>query len=95
MKDYFREGRFILLNLKGRVAPEVLNQIISDLDNYREYLLRQYNNDNKKATDEHNFRAFLNDYTKAVNVFGLHKNLTKRPFNRVIAILWSTVVYKK
>ena len=90
--DYFKFGISILKSLKG--DKNAMNLIITDIENYRTYTLRQYNYEVKRATDEFNFRKFLNEYTVAINVFNLHKS-EKKTINRAIVLLWENVIYNK
>lgn len=55
-------------------------------------MIKQYNGDEQKATDEFCFRRFLNEYTTTINVFGLQQEYNcKRSFNRRISYYWEMV----
>lgn len=94
MKDYFTEAIALFPVVDGRYSPEDIFR--EDIKKYREYIVRQYNDDEYRATDEFCFRKFLNEYQIAVNVFNLHSNIiTKRALNQCIEMCWQIVVYKK
>ena len=87
MKDYFLDA-LIPENTSG-IRDDVRQLINKDVCNYREYSIKQYNGITEKATDEFCFRKFLNDYSMAVNVFGLHEEYNcKGSFNRFISCCW-------
>ena len=87
MIDYFKEA-IIPKDTEG-IRPDVAYLINTDISNYRERMIKQYNGDVKKATDEFCFKKFLNDYTIAINIFGLHQEYNcKRTFNRHINYCW-------
>ena len=50
MKDYFEEAISIFPIVNGRYAPEDIFR--EDIERYKEYIVRQYNNDIERATDE-------------------------------------------
>ena len=55
-------------------------------------MIKQYNGDNIKGTDEFCFKRFLNEYSTAINVFGLHQEYNcKGSFNRFISSSWQIV----
>lgn len=95
MKDYFAEA----VSLFPAYADETFttNDIFrEDIEKYKEYIIRQYNGNIEKATDEFCFKKFLNEYQVAVNVFNLHSNMTtKRALNQCIEMCWQIVVYEK
>ena len=94
MKDYFEEAISLFPTVDGRYAPEDIFR--EDIEKYREYIIKQYNGDIEKATDEFCFRKFLNEYQIAVNVFGLRTNMTtERSLNRCIEMCWQIVVHEK
>lgn len=90
MKDYFKEA-IISKNTDG-IRPDIAELINADINNYRNHMIKQYNGDEQKATDEFCFRRFLNEYTTAINVFGLHQEYNcKRSFNRQISYYWEMI----
>lgn len=94
MKDYFSEAISLFPIEKGRYSAEDIFR--EDIEKYKTYMIKQYNNNIERATDEFCFTNFLNEYKVAVNVFGLHSNLTtKRLLNRCIETCWQIVVYEK
>lgn len=63
--------------------------INNDIRSYRQYSISQYNNNEERGTDEFCFRKFLNEYTTAINVFGLHQEMNcKGSFNKFINASW-------
>ena len=88
--DYFVE--FILpINGEG-IRKDIAELINADINNYREHMINQYNGDISKGTDEFCFKKFLNDYSIAINVFGLHKEYNcKGSFNKFISSCWQTI----
>ena len=91
MKDYFAEAISLFPAIDGRHSVEDIFR--EDVEKYREYIVRQYNGNEQRGTDEFCFTKFLNEYQVAVNVFGLHSNLvTKRSLNRCIQVCWQVVV---
>ena len=94
MKDYFTEAISLFPVVDGRYSPEDIFR--EDIEKYREYIVKQYNGDENRATDEFCFRKFLNEYHIAVNVFSLHSNMaTKFALNQCIEMCWQIVVYEK
>ena len=94
MKDYFAEAISLFPIVDGRYAPEDIFR--EDIEKYKEYIVRQYNDDIERATDEFCFTKFLNEYQVAVNVFDLHSNMvTKRSLNRCIEMCWQIIVHEK
>ena len=90
MKDYFKEA-IISKNTDG-IRPDIAELINADINNYRNHMIKQYNGDEQKATDEFCFRRFLNEYTTAINIFGLHQEYNcKRSFNRRISYYWEMI----
>lgn len=90
MKDYFKEA-IIPKDTKG-IRPDIAELINTDICRYREHIVKQYNGDEQRATDEFCFKNFLNEYSTAINVFGLHKEYNcKGSFNRHINYCWQMV----
>ena len=90
VKDYFKEA--IIPNDTEGIRPDIAELINADINNYREHMIRQYNGDEQKATDKFCFTTFLNEYSPAINVFGLHQEYTcKGLFNRHINYCWQMV----
>lgn len=90
MRDYFLEA--IISNDVEGIRPDIVKLINSDICNYREHMIKQYNGITEKATDEFCFKKFLNDYTTAINIFGLHKEYNcKSSFNRFISSCWQII----
>jgi hypothetical protein len=89
-KDYFLEA-IVPENADG-IRPDIAELINSDINCYRDYMIRQYNGNTEKATDEFCFKKFLNEYSTAINVFGLHSEFNcKSSFNRFINYCWQVV----
>lgn len=62
-----------------------------DVRAYRDFSIRQYNNDVHRGTDRFCLKAFLNQYDVAINVFHLHSEMNaKHSFNRLISSAWKT-----
>lgn len=90
MKDYFLES--IIPKNIGGIRSDIAELINADINKYREHMIKQYNGDKNKATDEFCFRKFLNEYSTAINVFGLHQEYNcKGSFNRFISSCWKIV----
>lgn len=90
MKDYFLEA-IIPKDIEG-IRPDIAELINADINNYRAYMIKQYNEDTIKATDEFCFKKFLNEYSVAINVFGLHQEYNcKGSFNRFISTCWQMI----
>lgn len=86
-KDYFKEA-LIPKDMEG-IRPDIAEIINNDINKYRNHMIKQYNENKEKATDEFCFRKFLNDYSTAINVFGLHEEYNcKGSFNRFISSCW-------
>ena len=83
MTDYFVEA-IIPKDMSG-IRPDITGLINADINSYREHMIKQYNGDVQRATDEFCFKKFLNEYSTAINVFGLHQEYNcKGSFNRHI-----------
>ena len=83
MRDYFKEA-IIPKDIEGD-RSDITELINTDINNYREHMIKQYNGDKERATDEFCFKMFLNEYSTAINVFGLHQEYNcKGSFNRYI-----------
>lgn len=94
MKDYFAEAISLFPVIDGKHTSEDIFR--EDVKKYKEFIVRQYNGDIKRVTDEFCFKKFLNEYQVAVNVFDLHSNqTTKRSLNKCIEECWYTVVHEK
>lgn len=90
MKDFFKEV-IIPKDIKG-IRPDIVEVINEDINNYRDYMIKQYNGDEERATDEFCLKKFLNEYSTVINVFGLHKEYNcKGSFNRFISSCWQIV----
>lgn len=90
MKDYFKES--IIPDGTEGIRPDIAELINTDINHYREYMIKQYNGNEQKATDEFCFKKFLNEYSTAINIFGLHQEYNcKASFNRHISYCWSIV----
>lgn len=90
MKDYFLEA--IIPDDAEGIRPNIVELINEDIGSYREYMIKQYNGAIERATDEFCFTKFLNEYTTAINVFGLHKEYNcKGSFNRFISGCWQEI----
>lgn len=90
INDYFVE--FVLPVDGDGIRKDIAELINSDINNYREHMISQYNGDTCKTTDEFCFKKFLNDYSIAINVFGLHKEYNCRgSFNKFISYCWQTI----
>ena len=82
-EDGFQRGR--------RDVDEIWN---NDVEAYRQYSIKQYNSNEDRATDRFCLNMFLNTYSIAINVFGLHSELNaKASFNRLINMGW--MVYRE
>ena len=89
-KDYFKLS-IIPKDVEG-IRPDIACLINTDVNNYREHMIKQYNGDDQKTTDEYCFRRFLNEYSTAINIFGLHHEYNcKGSFNRYISYCWQMV----
>lgn len=94
VKDYFKE--IIIPKDTEGIRPDIIEIINEDINNYRTYMIKQYNGDEKRATDEFCFKKFLNEYSTAINVFGLHKEYNcKGSFNRFISSCWQMMKLNK
>ena len=90
MKDYFRET-IIPSDIEG-IRSDIVELINTDINNYRKYIIKQYNGNEQRATDKFCFKKFLNEYSIAINVFGLHQEYDcKGLFNRYISYCWQMV----
>ena len=90
MNDYFKKA-IIPKDTEG-IRPDIAELINMDIDNYRKYMIKQYNGNVEKVTDEFCFRKFLNEYTTAINVFCIHQEYNcKGSFNRFISRCWQIV----
>ena len=90
IKDYFTEA-IIPKDMSG-IRPDIAELINSDMNRYRDHMIKQYNGDIQRATDEFCFRKFLNEYSTAINIFGLHREYNcKGSFNRHISYCWEMV----
>lgn len=81
MRDYFKEA--IISKNTDEISPDIAELINTDINNYREYMVKQYNGDEEQATDKFCFKKFLNEYSTAINVFGLHQD-NKEILNKYI-----------
>lgn len=90
MIDYFKEA--IISKDTGGIRPDIAELINADINNYRDHMIKQYNGDIQRATDEFCFKKFLNEYSTAINIFELHREYNcKRSFNRHISYCWEIV----
>ena len=90
MKDYFVEA-IIQKDMSG-IRPDITGLINADINSYREHMIKQYNGDVQRATDEFCFKKFLNEYSTAINIFGLHQEYNcKGSFNKYINYCWQMV----
>lgn len=82
--DYF--NYFKIERIEGiGYSLKAIDAINSDLEKYHKYMINKYNNDESRASDGFCFKKFLEDYSVAINVFGLHEELNcKGSFNRFI-----------
>ena len=91
MRDYFKEALIPKDDMEG-IRPDIAELINTDVNNYREHMIKQYNGDKKIATDKFCFKKFLNEYSTAINIFGLHKEYNcKGSFNKYINYCWQMV----
>ena len=91
MKDYFLDA-IIEIDDDISIRPDIAKLINGDIRRYRSHMIKQYNNDVERATDLFCFKKFLNDYTMAVNVFGLHEEYNCRSsFNGFISGCWQLI----
>lgn len=75
-----------------RMRDDVRYEIILDILKYREYNIKQYNEDLDKATDKFSFTQFLRFYNIAINVFNLHDEYScKGSFNRFISVSYDAM----
>lgn len=89
-RDYFTEV-IIPKNTNG-IRPDIVKLINEDINKYRDYSIKKYNGDIKRATDDFCFRQFLNEYSTAINIFGLHEEYNcEYSFNRFINSYWQIV----
>ena len=51
MRDYFKEALIPKDDMEG-IRPDIAELINTDVNNYREHMIKQYNGDEEKATDE-------------------------------------------
>ena len=90
IKDYFTEA-IIPKDMSG-IRPDIAGLINADINSYREHMIKQYNGDIQRATDEFCFKKFLNEYSTAINVFGLHQEYNcKGSFNKHISYCWQMI----
>lgn len=63
--------------------------MIKDLFKYREYVIREYNNDDVRAVDAYTARKFLQHFNVAVKLFGLHSDCyNEKEFNKLLSCLY-------
>lgn len=94
--DYFEY--FKLERVEGNgYSITAIDAINSDLEKYHNYMINKYNNDELRASDGFCFKKFLEDYSKAINVFGLHEELNcRKSFNRFIDNCYKEInIYNK
>lgn len=85
INDYFKYFMYQIDDDLCGTRKDIAEIINTDIEKYRNFSIKQYNNDKEKGTDEFCFRNFLNDYNVAINIFGLHSELDcKGSFNRFI-----------
>ena len=91
MRDYFKEALIPKNDMEG-IRPDIAELINTDVNNYREHMIKQYNGNEERATDEFCFKKFLNEYSTAINIFGLHQEYNcKGSFNRHIGYCWQMI----
>ena len=91
MRDYFKEALIPKDDMEG-IRPDITELINTDVNNYREHMIKQYNGDEERATDKFCFKKILNEYSTAINIFGLHKEYNcKGSFNRHISYCWQMI----
>ena len=74
------------------IRPDIAVLINADINSYREHMIKQYNGDVQRATDEFCFKKFLNEYSTAINVFGLHQEYKcKWSFNKHVGYGWQMI----
>ena len=62
------------------------------MNRYRNHMIKQYNGDIQRVTDEFCFHNFLNEYLTAINIFGLHQEYNRKgSFNKYINYCWQMV----
>lgn len=89
-KDCFKAA-LIPEDVEG-IRPDIAELINTDIDNYKLHMIKQYNGDTERATDVFCFKKFLNEYSTAINVFGLHQEYNcKGSFNRYINYCWQMI----
>lgn len=93
--DYFRENKYAIDDDLHGIRKDVAMIINEDIEKYREYSVVRYNNDEDRATDKFCFKEFLNEYNVAINVFGLHSEFGKSPFNKFITSSFQGLLYDK
>lgn len=78
----------------GRIDVDIVWN--DDVEAYRRFSIRQYNNDSKRGTDRFCLKAFLNWYDVAINVFNIHAEMNaKHTFNTILAEAWRIYNGKK
>lgn len=83
--DYFENAKYIIDDELEGVRKEVAEIINSDIEKYKEFSIKRNDCNQIAGTNIYSFRAFLNDYSIAINVFGLYSELDCRgSFNRFI-----------
>lgn len=92
MKDYFAEAILLFPSEDGRYSAEDIFK--EDIEKYRKCMIERYDDCiEEMATDGFNFLKFLDAYKVAVNVFGLHSNITsKDSLNKCIDVCWKNIV---
>lgn len=94
MKDYFLDA---LIEIDDdldnmNIRPDIASLINDDIRSYRRHMIKQYNSNTERATDAFCFKKFLNDYSVAINVFGLHGEYNcRRSFNGFIDGCWQYI----
>ena len=57
IKDYFTEA--IIPKAMSGIRPDIAVLINADINSYREHMIKQYNEDIQRATDEFCFKKIL------------------------------------
>ena len=55
MRDYFKEALIPKDDMEG-IRPDIAELINTDVNNYREHMIKQYNGNEERATDEFCFK---------------------------------------
>lgn len=88
--NYFNKLINVINDECDGISDLVKIQFCDDVRKYQEFSIKQYNDDLINGTDKFCLKNFLNNYNTAINVFGLHSEITnsRKQFNELINLGW-------